>query len=119
MTIDTIEKGILEFKKQREELKGWLYGTIYKQYDLEETAETVQEDVDRYFSDEWIEKLLSQAREEAGKENDKQWEKYHEILLADEDRIVGAVNMSLRGRGCRFEMNKRRDLEFFDNGDEL
>lgn len=60
----SIEEKISLFKKQREELKGWLYGTIYKQYDTEETAETVQEDVDRYFSDKFIEDLLNPTNKE-------------------------------------------------------
>ena len=55
----TLEEKIKLFKEKREALKGWLYGTIYKEYDLEETAQTVQDNVDEYFSDEWIEKLLT------------------------------------------------------------
>ena len=53
-----MEEKLKKFQERREELKKWLYGTIYKLYDTEETAETVQEDVDRYFSDDWIKELL-------------------------------------------------------------
>jgi hypothetical protein len=56
-----------EFKERREELKSWLYGTIHKQYDTEETAEAVQEDVDKYFSDEWLSTKLEEA-EKVGRE---------------------------------------------------
>ena len=49
-----MEEKLKKFQERREELKKWLHGTIYKQYDLEETAETVKENVDEYFSDEWL-----------------------------------------------------------------
>jgi hypothetical protein len=63
--MEKVKEEILEqLKKQRQELKDWLYGTIYKQYDLEETAEAVQEDVDGFFPDEYFEKLLTKMQEE-------------------------------------------------------
>lgn len=43
------EEKLKKFQERRDELKGWLYGTVYKQMDTEETAETVQDDVDTYF----------------------------------------------------------------------
>ena len=53
-----MDEKLKKLQERRQELKDWLYGTIYKLYDTEETAETVQEDVDRYFSDEWFIELL-------------------------------------------------------------
>jgi hypothetical protein len=58
----TNEEIIKKIQDRREELKGWLYGTIYKQYDTEETAQVVQEDVDTYFSDEWIRELVTDIK---------------------------------------------------------
>lgn len=63
------EEKIKLFQEKRQELKDWLYGTIYKKYDTEETAEVVQEDVDRFFSDEFIKELLdSQTKQVEGEE---------------------------------------------------
>lgn len=53
-----MEEKLKKFQDRRKELKDWLFGTIYKLYDTEETAEIVQEDVDRYFSDEWLKENL-------------------------------------------------------------
>lgn len=43
-----------EVRERRQELKNWLYGTVWKQYDTEETALTVMDDVDKYLSDSWL-----------------------------------------------------------------
>lgn len=47
------------FREKKQELKDWLYGTIYKGYDQEETADTVQQDVDYFFTTEWMKELIA------------------------------------------------------------
>lgn len=58
----TKEESLKLLQDRREELKDWLEGTINKQYDTEETADTVREDVDRYFSDEWLGNLYEKIK---------------------------------------------------------
>lgn len=47
---------VTELNKMKEHLKDWLEGTVYKQYDREEEALVIRDDVDRYF-DGFIESL--------------------------------------------------------------
>lgn len=65
---DIIAEKVKEFKKKKQSLKDWLYGTIYKQYDTAETVDAVQEDVEEYFSDKWIEEFITQVAEESRRE---------------------------------------------------
>lgn len=53
-----------KFNDKKKELKDWLYGTVYKGYDTEECAEVVQQDVDDFFTDKFIDELLALAVEQ-------------------------------------------------------
>lgn len=59
----TTLKVLEEFKNKKQELKDWLYGTVYKGYDQEEEAEVVQQDVEDHFTDEWFTNLITQDRQ--------------------------------------------------------
>ena len=48
-----IDNQIVEFDEKKQDLKDWLYGTVYKGYDLEELSEVVQSDVDDFFTKDW------------------------------------------------------------------
>lgn len=50
-----------DFEEKKKELKDWLYGTVYKGYDLEELAETVQQNVDDFFTEEWLNSVIDLA----------------------------------------------------------
>ena len=62
----TTPKEVIEkFKNQKQELKDWLYGTVYKGYDQEEEAEVVQQDVEDHFTDKWfISTIISVLKEQ-------------------------------------------------------
>ncbi len=117
----------VEFKNKKQELKDWLYGTVYKQYDTEETAEVVQQDVEDHFSDKWFEEIISHVESTAFAKGQRDMAKflrkeiettaYHRNGLGE---IVGGLYQtgSEKMRGPRTEelelINKVSLLEFID-----
>ena len=70
---DTKQQEEIEaYRNKKQELKDWLYGTVYKGYDQEEEAEIVQQNVDDFFTEEWFSSLLlsneAKVRKECGEE---------------------------------------------------